>query len=64
MAAPPWPVGLEGENVALFDRCALDQRPAVNNVTDTQITVAVLSAEGAAGHAQDQPVTGLFTPQR
>jgi hypothetical protein len=56
-------VGLEGENVALLDRCALDQRPAVNNVTDSQITVALFSAEGVPGHAQDQALLGLLTPQ-
>jgi hypothetical protein len=64
MDAPPWPVGLEGEHVALADRGALHQGPAVNNVTDSQITVALLSTEGAAGHAQDQALLGLLTPQR
>ena len=55
---------LEGEAVAFSDGCALDQGEAViEYLPDRQWTVRLLGAECGAGHTEDQPIGGFFTPE-
>jgi hypothetical protein len=46
-------VSLEAENIAFTDRGALHQRPSIHYLPDAQWPMALLSAEGGAGHAED-----------
>ena len=56
-------MGRKGQDVAFWDGRALHQGVAINHLTYLELAMALLSAEGASRHAQDQAIVRGFTPQ-
>ena len=54
---------LDHQHIALRYRAALHQRPAIDDLAQPKAPSALLSAEGRPGHAQDQAIDDLLTPQ-
>jgi hypothetical protein len=58
-----WLMSRKGQDVAFGDGRALHQGEAIHHLTELELAMALLSAEGASRHAQDQAIVGRFTPK-
>ena len=56
-------MGRKGQDVAFWDGRALHQGVAIHHLTELELAMALLSAEGASRHAQDQAIVCGFAPQ-
>ena len=62
MASGP-PMGRKSQDIAFGDGRALHQGVAIHHLTELELAMALLSAEGASRHAQDQASVCGFTPK-
>jgi len=56
-------MGRKCQDIAFWDGRALHQGVATYHLTELELAMALLSAEGASRHAQDQAIVGCFAPQ-
>ena len=53
----------KGQDVAFWDGRPLHQGVAIHHLTELELSMALLSAERASWHAQDQAIVCGFTPK-